>query len=417
MKAGRTLATVAAAGALVLGGVTACGSEEPTVEPFDEPQRYHDVVELFDQGISRTCSLNGGVCHNSNSYPDLHSVNALIATASKPCNAGSIDRAEVHDACEPPADRLVIRSQEVDVRIVRAEVEPTEQHLPYYALSRVIFHVDHEPTTLFAGALDVEIHRSTGEVFSISDRGAFSQIRDGTKVVINIANVPGGDRFFFDPRPFPPGPNRLWVGDPNQNGVEGALHGSMKLMVPGDPMGSYLIRRMIDESYGERMPRQCRTWDDRANQALACWVAGLQTDADGNVTNALAPIDYDACNLDVAGLGRCAPVGGVGLAAVEDIFSRSCGGAACHVNQDVPSAGLDLSPGRVRDALVGAEAIGRPGLDLVVPGDPGTSYLWCKLIGECAERVGERMPSLAPPLSAAELETIRTWIADGATAE
>ena len=404
-----TAATACAAALLA----TACASD-PSIEPFDEPQRYHDVVELFDQGISRTCSLNGGVCHNSNSYPDLHSVNALIATANRPCNAGSIDRADVNDACEPAADRLVIPSMQVDARVVWADVDPAEQNVPSYALSRVNLYLDHEPTTLFAGARDVSIHRSTGEIFSIADRGAFIQIRDGVKVVISLSGVAGSDKQFFDARVFPPGPNRLWVGDQNHNGIEGAIGGQMKLMVPGDAMGSYLIRRMIDETYGERMPRQCRTWDDRANQALACWVQGLQTDGTGKVTNALAPIDYDACHVEVLGKGRCAPAGGVGLAAVEDIFSRSCGGAACHVNEETPQAGLDLSPGKVRAALVGVAAQGRPGLDLVVPGDPGTSYLWCKLIGECVERVGDRMPALAAPLPPAELETIRTWIADGA---
>jgi hypothetical protein len=414
---GVTRARTLVAGALAAGAATlavaACA--EPTVAPFDEEQRYHDVVDLFDEGIARTCSLNNGVCHNSNSYPDLHSVNALIATANRPCNAGSIDRDEVHDACEPPADRLKIPSMNVDARVVWADVDAAEANVPYHALSRVNFYLDHEPTTLFAGARDVSVHRSTGEIFSISDRGAFIQIRDGVKVVINLGGVAGSDKQFFDPRPFPPGPNRLWVGDPNHNGIEGAAQGSMKLMAPGDPMGSYLVRRMIDESYGERMPRQCRTWDDRANLALVCWVKGLVTDGDGNVTNALAPIDYSACGLEVAGLGRCAPAGGVGLEAVEDIFSRSCGGAACHVNQDAPSGDLDLSPGKVRAALVGVEAKGRPGLDLVVPGDPGKSYLWCKLIGECAERSGERMPALSAPLPPAELETIRSWIADGAT--
>lgn len=411
MKPGATLVTGGAA--VVLAALAGCASE-PTIEPFDVPVRYRDVVELFDQGIARTCSLNGGVCHNSNSYPDLHSVNALIATANRPCNAGSIDRNEVNDACEPVADHVVIPSRDIDVRVVWAEVKPEEQNVPYYALSEIRLFVDPPTTFPFAGAMDMEIHRSTGEIFHVGGRGAFVQVSDADKITINLTRVAGDDKRFFDARVFPPGPNRLWVGDQNHNGVEGAARGAMKLMVPGDPEASYLMRRMIDESYGERMPRQCRTWDDRANQALACWIQGLKTDGAGAVTNGLDPIDYDHCTVEVKGLGRCAPVGGVGLAAVEDIFNRSCGGAACHVNQAGPAAGLDLSPGKVRESLVGKAATGRSGLDLVVPGDPGTSYLWCKLIGECVERDGARMPSLAPPLPAAELETIRAWIADGA---
>jgi hypothetical protein len=139
----------------------------------------------------------------------------------------------------------------------------------------------------------------------------------------------------------------------------------------------------------------------------------LKVDATGAITNAYDPIDYDACTVAVEGHGRCAPAGGVGLSAVEDIFARSCGGSACHVGQATPAAGLDLSPGKVRAALVGVAARGRD-LALVTPGDPGSSYLWCKLIGTCVEREGARMPSAGPSLPDAELETVRAWIADGA---
>ncbi|HVV84731.1 MAG TPA: hypothetical protein VHE35_16815, partial [Kofleriaceae bacterium] len=410
----RRAATIAALFGVGVAGLASCASDPP-VESFDEPVRYKDVVELFDQGISRTCSLNGGVCHNSNSYPDLHSVSAVLATANRPCNAGSIDRNEVNDACEPPADHLVMPSFNVDSRIVWAETDPAEANLPYYALSTVTMYIDPEPPFLPAGGGDVEIHRSTGEVFSISGRGAFLMVHDGNKLVFNLSRVAGSDKQFFDVRVFPPGPDRLWVGDENHNGIEGARVQSMKLMVPGDAMGSYLVHRLIDDSFGERMPRQCRTWDDRANLAMACWIQGLKTDEHGAITNALAPIDYDHCGIDVVGKGRCAPAGGVGLPAVEDIFNRSCGGGACHVDQDAPQDGLDLSPGKVRASVVGIAAKGRPDMQLVVPGDPGQSYLWCKLNNDCPLRAGDRMPALSPPLAPAELETVRAWIADGAT--
>ncbi len=395
-------------------GALGCGAEPTEPESFDQPVRYHDVVELFDKGIARTCSLNDGVCHSSNSYPDLRSVSALVATANQGCNLGSIDRDAVHDSCEPPADRLVIPSRSIDARVVWAEVRPDERDRAYQALTEVHLFIDPPHPGPLAGADDLELRRSTGEVFSISGRNAFIGLNEDDKIVINLTRVTGEDKKFFDVRVFPPGPNRLWVGDPNHNGVEGAQVGAMKLMVPGDPMASYLMRRMIDERYGERMPRQCRTWDDRANLALACWIAGLQTDGAGKITNALAPIDYDRCAVEVAGLGRCAPAGGVGLTAVEGIFARSCGGSACHVGEPSPAAGLDLSPGKVRASLVDVAARGRTDLALVVPGDPGTSYLWCKLIGTCAGREGSRMPSQTAALDDAELETVRAWIADGA---
>ena len=61
------------------------------------------------------------------------------------------------------------------------------------------------------------------------------------------------------------------------------------------------MRRLVDDQFGELMPRQCRTWDDRANAALACWIAGLAPDA----SNAYDAIDYAGCPVDVAGLGKC----------------------------------------------------------------------------------------------------------------
>ena len=62
-----------------------------------------------------------------------------------------------------------------------------------------------------------------------------------------------------------------------------------------------MLKRLVDIEYGELMPRQCRTWNDAANEALACWIAGLSADA----SNAYDPIDYDACAIDLRGLGKC----------------------------------------------------------------------------------------------------------------
>ncbi len=104
---------------------------------------------------------------------------------------------------------------------------------------------------------------------------------------------------------WPPGPLRLHVGDLNGNGTEGALVHPMPLIAAGDTANSYLMRRLTDEAFGELMPRQCRTWNDVANQPLACWIAGLTTDVDGKVTNAYDPIDYARCNVAVSGLGKC----------------------------------------------------------------------------------------------------------------
>ena len=79
------------------------------------------------------------------------------------------------------------------------------------------------------------------------------------------------------------------------------------IIKPGDPQRSYLLRRLTDPTAGPLMPRaNCCFWTKPALRALWCWVAGL--DADG--TNALAPIDYDACPAVAAGraaLSRARP--------------------------------------------------------------------------------------------------------------
>ena len=50
----------------------------------------------------------------------------------------------------------------------------------------------------------------------------------------------------------------------------------------------------------------------------------------------------------------------------------------------------------------------------VEPGRPDRSYLYCKLQPDCPDRVGARMPADGAPLSTADLEAVRRWIAAGA---
>lgn len=372
--------------ALLLAACTA------TESPPDVPEQpaYTDVVELFDRGIARTCSLNGGVCHNSNNYPDLHTVSNVIATVGRECNVETPTPADIHDACEPPADHLLVAA--ADARIVASTIT-----------------ADRTRATL---ALDAPIAAATLAPIQVVrgtrtfDLGARIASVDGMTVTIELRT--DAAKAFFDIRTYPVGPQQLHVGDPNGNGIQGALVAAMPLVTPGDPDRSYLLRRLIDESYGELMPRQCRTWDDRANQALACWIAGLAPDA----SNAYAPIDYTTCAVDVKGLGKCETSDLTGYARIAQIFTRSCAGTGCHINEDAPAGKLDLG-----DAAYGAlvevrsSAVAMP---RVTPGDPDASYLWCKIAGSCAARIGARMPLDAPPLSDDDLAAIRAWIEAGA---
>lgn len=95
---------------------------------------------------------------------------------------------------------------------------------------------------------------------------------------------------------------------------------------------------------------------------------------------------------------------------VQPIFNASCASAACHGNQ----AGLTLTAGVSYAEIVNVPAT-QSALLRVAPGDPAQSFLYLKITG-CTPPacVGDRMPRGAAPLPAAQIETIREWIAGGA---
>jgi hypothetical protein len=202
------------------------------------------------------------------------------------------------------------------------------------------------------------------------------------------------------------------VADVNRNGVLGAAMG-VSLIAPGDPSKSFVMSRILTDTYGELMPVVCRAWSEAATRALGCWIKGLKVDASGTVTNGFDPIDYASCDFDPTGKGRCIEEAASGFAAVQAIFSKSCGGASCHVDQQSPAAGLDLSVGKSAASLVGV-ASSVPSMPRVTPGKPDASYLVCKLDATCSARIGDRMPRGGPALSTADLTTIRAWIEGGA---
>jgi hypothetical protein len=87
----------------------------------------------------------------------------------------------------------------------------------------------------------------------------------------------------------------------------------------------------------------------------------------------------------------------------------------CHSDQGRnPSGGLVLLEGRGHQNLVGRPSTGKPGATLVIPGDPGNSYLVKKLEG-APDITGVRMPrGNGPFLSQGQMLVIRRWIELGA---
>ena len=98
------------------------------------------------------------------------------------------------------------------------------------------------------------------------------------------------------------------------------------------------------------------------------------------------------------------------------IFTPRCATAFCHDAQS-RTGNLSLAAGEAYSELVGVEpdlpTARQAGLLRVTSGDPGRSFLLIKLQGP-PPILGSRMPLTGPPLSAGEIELIRTWIVEGA---
>ncbi len=114
--------------------------------------------------------------------------------------------------------------------------------------------------------------------------------------------------------------------------------------------------------------------------------------------------------------------GAAAFAPVQAIFDQYC--VRCHdpahpvVPETQTYVGMPLVASASYAALVGVPALETCGGNRVVAGDPEHSYLYRKVV-DATPCDGERMPhqgmlANTPPLSAADIATIRNWIAAGA---
>lgn len=94
-----------------------------------------------------------------------------------------------------------------------------------------------------------------------------------------------------------------------------------------------------------------------------------------------------------------------------DVFTPSCAFSGCHGGAS-PAQGMNLSDGETFANVVGVPANEVPSLNRVEPGDPDASYLVRKIDGTAS--VGGRMPLGRPPLSNAQIQAVRDWVAAGA---
>jgi predicted CxxxxCH...CXXCH cytochrome family protein len=92
-----------------------------------------------------------------------------------------------------------------------------------------------------------------------------------------------------------------------------------------------------------------------------------------------------------------------------EILAARCGGSVCHSDGEQRAAGLDLvTPGVAERVANVAASSGCEGNMLAVPGDPGASLLYTKLLE--APPCGGRMPLAQDPLSDDDIDCVRGWI-------
>jgi hypothetical protein len=89
------------------------------------------------------------------------------------------------------------------------------------------------------------------------------------------------------------------------------------------------------------------------------------------------------------------------------IFIAHCDGGECH---GPDSSFVDLSSPGSDVNIVGVESF--IGMEFVVAGDPGASYLWHRLLGTGGQvgGVAALMPPADGPLCGEELALIHAWI-------
>src|SRR2546425_1368273 len=101
----------------------------------------------------------------------------------------------------------------------------------------------------------------------------------------------------------------------------------------------------------------------------------------------------------------------------QKVFDATCATPSCH-GAAAAAGGLNLAAGSAYGNLVGISAAnpaaGAAGVLRVVPGDPDHSFLLQKLLGQIGAAEGSRMPLVGTPVSPANLDLIRRWIAAGA---
>jgi hypothetical protein len=400
------------------------------VEPYtgDDPivleaqARFPSGLDLHKKVIWRTCTPNGGVCHNSKEYPDLRTPANFAAAFGAFCNVQPGETSSVYDGCERPGDRVRfdggLASDPIEIawieQIPGEEAETPTESSPglHIKLARPL-PGDRERS--WSTADFVRTFVDGGKVKDIAYGGYTTEwtvLGDRTHVLGRVRNYQLDEvQQLLEVG--------IVEGDANRNGIFGAADGaSVRMLAPGSPEDSYLVGRMRGEMFGEplpgsRMPLANPPLTIPEMLALFCLIEGWP---EGSTEQMFlqGPIDYARCSyvedpeaLNLLGNGV------TWRSRVQPILEANCGG--CHSAQEA-EGDLVLVGDGVYERLLGPSSQ-LTDMPLITPGDPDESYLYLKLVGD-DRIIGRTMPynplTGDGRLNEAELGDILTWITNGA---
>jgi hypothetical protein len=393
-------------------GVTATSTGTGTGTGGGAPQStYPDIATLHELGVSRTCSLNGGVCHSQKNVPELTKPEDFLATVGMPCQLAAQDPSMVIDQCEVPGDLLTLGG--IDTEILFVSIPPGEPFPPKHLTLELAAAA---PALDPAGAKVRRLSASKQEIVTRSLANV--QLSEGTtakQVILDLSAVDASVADFLDIRVTQS--DRVRMGDANHNGKAHPSASPWAEVVPGDPARSFLYQRLLDDTYGPMMPLIPRTWTPSATRAVWCWIRGLPKEATPASIGIHDAIDYASCPPDPKAPD---PSATGGWPAVKLLMESKCATSLCH-NSDTKAAQLDLTPTPASFGVnvVNASSSQVPGALRVAPGQPKASYLLCKVDPACADKALNTalMPLGLPALSDPEIKTISEWILNGATTE
>jgi len=384
----------------------------PPVEEYIEEARaeFPTYALLHEKVVTRTCSPNGGVCHNEKEYPDLHTPQTMLSQLDVPCNLAETEPLNLFNGCESIGDTLRFTTGNNTTFATTIGYVAMNTDDMGVVLNAVLYLEDPIPNAMAVpGAFEsVVIERDTdGGMLTVGQIELAASYAAGmTSLQINgFADLPAEAKSLLE--------TDIQPGDPNRDGVFGGDEDPFRLVLPGDPWKSYLLQRLQGNVPGSPMPLANQPLSSAEIIAIACWIEGA-ADPGGDVAD--SAIDYDNCQY-AAEFG-VTPTGS-GSKFTENVLpllGQRCAAAGCHGNV-APAADLDLTPGVAYENLMKI-SMQNEDVARVTPGNPTNSYLMTKLNGNGL--MGLQMPldptspTGSSPLSPDEIEVIRTWISYGA---